>query len=277
MALIVKDFRKLDFDEKRILSKIDYFSEGLGLDKDSLDKYKKGVVNQIQTLEEIDFRDVNSILISNAIDYILDIKSEEGEMDFNKLENTNFQFLAARVLLNSLYKRASKNRSYDVDNKYGDFYGLLSSLGEEGLIDKRLFTEYTKEEVKELEDYIKPNRDNLLTYAGLYNMSERYLIRAKDKNRSIYELPQERYMIISMYILMKEKKEDRIQHIKDLYDELSQQKITMATPIFSNAGRPNAQLSSCFIATTEDSLRGIYDDNTDIALVSKNGGGIGKL
>lgn len=46
---------------------------------------------------------------------------------------------------------------------------------------------------------------------------------------------------------------------------LSQQQATMATPTFANAGRPNAQFSSCFILTTEDSLQGIYDDNTDAA------------
>ena len=51
----------------------------------------------------------------------------------------------------------------------------------------------------------------------------------------------------------------------------------MATPTFANAGRPNAQFSSCFILTTEDSLQGIYDDNTDAARLSKAGGGIGKL
>ncbi|HWO96992.1 MAG TPA: ribonucleoside-diphosphate reductase subunit alpha, partial [Bacillus sp. (in: firmicutes)] len=43
----------------------------------------------------------------------------------------------------------------------------------------------------------------------------------------------------------------------------------------ANAGKSYGQLSSCFIDTIDDSLRGIYDSNTDIATVSKNGGGIG--
>ena len=36
-----------------------------------------------------------------------------------------------------------------------------------------------------------------------------------------------------------------------------------------------SQLSSCFIDTVDDSLQAIYDSNTDIAKLSKNGGGIG--
>lgn len=51
--------------------------------------------------------------------------------------------------------------------------------------------------------------------------------------------------------------------------------MTVATPTLNNAGKTHGQLSSCFIDTVEDSLQGIYDSNTDIANLSKNGGGIG--
>ena len=51
--------------------------------------------------------------------------------------------------------------------------------------------------------------------------------------------------------------------------------MTVATPTLSNAGKPHGQLSSCFIDTVDDSLQGIYDSNTDIATLSKYGGGIG--
>ncbi|TGS60050.1 ribonucleoside-diphosphate reductase subunit alpha, partial [Mesorhizobium sp. M1C.F.Ca.ET.176.01.1.1] len=43
----------------------------------------------------------------------------------------------------------------------------------------------------------------------------------------------------------------------------------------ANAGKVGGQLSSCFIDTVDDSLQGIYDSNTDIARVSKHGGGVG--
>jgi ribonucleoside-diphosphate reductase alpha chain len=51
--------------------------------------------------------------------------------------------------------------------------------------------------------------------------------------------------------------------------------MTVATPTLANAGKAYGQLSSCFIDTVEDDLRSIYDSNTDVALLSKDGGGIG--
>lgn len=274
MTLVIKDkgLRQLEFDPKRLQDKLLTYTKGLRVHPETVDKYIKSVVNQISAQEKVDFRDINNAAILNAVDFIMSFNTGDG-VDFEKLGNTDFEYVAARVLLNSLYKRASKNRSYDAADKYGDYYGLLVSLGEDGLIEPQIFVDYSKEELRELGDYIKPERDLLLTYAGVYNMSERYLIKAKDK--SIYELPQERYMTIALTILRTEDKENRLQYVKDLYDILSQQQATMATPTFANAGRPNAQFSSCFILTTDDSLQGIYDDNTDAARLSKAGGGIG--
>lgn len=51
--------------------------------------------------------------------------------------------------------------------------------------------------------------------------------------------------------------------------------MTVATPTMNNSGKTHGQLSSCFIDTVDDSLQSIYDVNTDVAKLSKNGGGIG--
>src|SRR5699024_632990 len=47
------------------------------------------------------------------------------------------------------------------------------------------------------------------------------------------------------------------------------------SPTINNAGKTHGQLSSCFIDTVDDSLQSIYDVNSDVAQLSKNGGGIG--
>ena len=67
----------------------------------------------------------------------------------------------------------------------------------------------------------------------------------------------------------------RTKHVKEAYWALSNLYMTVATPTLANAGKTHGQLSSCFIDTVDDSLQGIYDSNTDIAQLSKNGGGIG--
>lgn len=78
-----------------------------------------------------------------------------------------------------------------------------------------------------------------------------------------------------MTLMAKEETEHRLQLVKEAYWALSNLYMTVATPTLSNAGKPVGQLSSCFIDTVDDSLQGIFDSNTDIANLSKSGGGIG--
>lgn len=274
MTIVIKDKgkRRLEFSPQRLRNKINGFRKGLGVDDETFNNFLNSTIAQIESYPEITAIDINNAIMQNAADYILDFKDSDDNMEFHKLGNTDFQYISARTLLNSLYKRASKNRSYDAAQKYGDYLGLLMTLGEEGLIDPELFVSYSHDEIREFGEYLKPERDLLLSYASVHGLSNRYLIKTGDG--SVYELPQERYMTMAM-ALMRLEKENRTQHVKDLYDILSKHQVTMATPIYKNAGRPDAQLSSCFISTPEDDLRSIYDDNTDLAQISKWGGGVG--
>ena len=108
-----------------------------------------------------------------------------------------------------------------------------------------------------LEGLIRPERDDLFTYIGIVTLSERYL--TKDHAGVLYELPQERFMIIAMTLLMNEPKEHRLMLVEEAYWALSNLYMTVATPTFANAGKSYGQLSSCFIDTVEDDLRSIYD------------------
>ena len=122
-------------------------------------------------------------------------------------------------------------------------------------------------------------RDHLFTYNGLYLLASRYL--ATDASRGVYELPQERWLTIALYLMQNEVgrgkggRERRMQLVGEAYWALSNLYMTVATPTLANAGKVGGQLSSCFIDTVDDSLQGIYDSNTDVARVSKHGGGVG--
>ncbi|EGP9509186.1 ribonucleoside-diphosphate reductase subunit alpha, partial [Listeria monocytogenes] len=110
-------------------------------------------------------------------------------------------------------------------------------------------------------------------YNGLYLLATRYL--ATDSERNVYELPQERWLTIALYLMQNEPKEKRMKLVEEAYWALSNLYMTVATPTLANAGKVGGQLSSCFIDTVDDSLQGIYDSNTDVARVSKHGGGVG--
>ncbi|MFZ3591249.1 ribonucleoside-diphosphate reductase subunit alpha [Bacillus sp. DJP31] len=185
----------------------------------------------------------------------------------------DWTYLAAHLYLNELYLKASKNRGYKPEQRYGDFLQLLKVLTEIGIYSDALLNSYSEQEIAGLADEIDPEKDYLFNYIGLFLLADRYI--AKDYERNIYELPQERFMIIAMVLMMNEPEELRINLVKEAYWALSNLYMTVATPTLANAGKSYGQLSSCFIDTVDDSLEGIYLNNFDTARLSKDGGGIG--
>ncbi|PEN61651.1 ribonucleoside-diphosphate reductase subunit alpha [Bacillus wiedmannii] len=276
MTIVIKDKKKrerrMEFSRERLVSFIERGLENLQVHQETKEKYIAKVLRLIERREEIESKNITKILIQNALVLTNDIKNDEGYISPGTLLNTNWNRFASYVLQQELYKRASKNRSYDSKAKYGDFYGLIVTLTEKQLYTSDLLATYSREDLVEAGNAIVPERDALLDFAGTHSISSRYLV--KDFDKSVYELPQERFMIAALHLMMPEK-EDRVKKAIELYWAISNLYLTLATPTLTNAGRVTGGLSSCFILTTEDSLRGIYDDNTDVATFSKNGAGIG--
>lgn len=189
------------------------------------------------------------------------------------MDEPNWTFAAAHLHLSQLYREAAKNRGYNEEDRYGSFHHLIQTLTEKGIYSPALLENYSKIEIDELQQTIVPERDKKFNYIGLFLLADRYL--ARDHDRNLYELPQERFMIIAMTLMQQESKEKRLELVKEAYWALSNLYMTVATPTLSNAGKNFGQLSSCFIDTVDDSLDGIYLNNWDIARLSKDGGGIG--
>ncbi|MDO6846713.1 ribonucleoside-diphosphate reductase subunit alpha [Priestia megaterium] len=222
--------------------------------------YEEKVIQTVTVKENMTDEKVANVLILAALERI-------------SMEEPDWTYVAADVYLNELYRKAADNRGYDKKEKYGSFYQLIQELTKIGIYNKQLLKTYTEEEINEIASVIIPERDRLFTYIGLLTLADRYLATSHDKR--VYELPQERFLIIAMTLMSQEKKENRTALVKEAYWALSSLYMTVATPTLSNAGKSYGQLSSCFIDTIDDSLRGIYDSNTDLATLSKNGGGIG--
>lgn len=186
------------------------------------------------------------------------------------IEEPNWQFVAARLQLAVLYHEAAKNRDYH-DSGYGSFYDLILSLTDDSRYGSYILEHYSKDEIGELADYMKPERDELFHYLGLKTLADRYLIKGLDGE--ILELPQELFMGVAMHLAMNEK--DKLTWAKQFYDVLSKLEMTVATPTLNTARKPDPQLSSCFIDTVDDDLWSIYNVNQSFAQVSKRGGGQG--
>ncbi|TVP84834.1 MAG: ribonucleoside-diphosphate reductase subunit alpha [Alkalicoccus sp.] len=181
-----------------------------------------------------------------------------------------YTYAAAAVYLEQLYRKAEENRGAP---SYTQFYNLIDRLTEKNIYSRRLLDTYTREEIDKLEKELQPDRDYYFTFIGLFLLADRYL--ARDHEKAVYELPQERWMIIAMTLMREEPREKRLEYVKEAYWALSNLYMTTATPTLSNAGKSHGQLSSCFIDTVDDSLDGIYLNNWEAARLSKDGGGLG--
>ncbi|MEG1287207.1 MAG: ribonucleoside-diphosphate reductase subunit alpha [Clostridium sp.] len=186
----------------------------------------------------------------------------------------SWQYAASRLYVYKIYDEVKRDRkSENQENPYDNLYEFIVELTKQGLYGKYILDSYTKEDILELQKEIKSERDFLFTYSGINLLAKRYLIQ--DFSRNPLELPQQMFMGIAMHLAIPEKKENRLNWVKRFYDVLSSLKATMATPTMSNARKPFYQLSSCFIDTVDDSLKGIYKSLDNFAEVSKFGGGMG--
>lgn len=187
--------------------------------------------------------------------------------------NADWTYVASRLYMEKLYEQAAKHRDYIVEETYQHFYDLIVKLTKKGIYSPLLLEKYSQKEIDNLAKQLNSERDQLFNYLALYTLATRYL--ATDHAKNVYELPQERWMIIAMYLMQDEPSHKRSELVLEAYWALSNLYMTVATPTLNNAGKTHGQLSSCFIDTVEDSLQSIYDVNSDVAQLSKNGGGIG--
>lgn len=261
MSIVIKsENRRMRFDEERLGR---YMARLLD-DFPHLrqEQWMAGVQAKVSK-EEIQAEDITRALYTSAVELI-------------SKEEPDWTYVAARAYLTKLYKEAARNRGYKsyVEQPYGSFYRLVKQLTDQDIYKRELLDTYSKENLEELGDVIDFELDKKFTYIGLLTLTERYL--TTDFSGRMFELPQERFMIIAMQLMINEPEEKRLALVKEAYWALSNQYMTVATPTLSNAGKARGgQLSSCFIDTVDDSLQGIYDSNTDIARLSKMGGGIG--
>jgi ribonucleoside-diphosphate reductase alpha chain len=249
------------------------------LDKFSLLIKDYELIEMLKVIERQYDQDKYNIknLYSRLISYCLKGMSQREILDNlikSALELTSkdcpkWEYIASKFLCYRLYKNIEKTNSHLDKNS---FFEKLKFYTNEKLYGSYILEKYTEEEVNDLDEYLKHERNDLLNYSSLNILIKRYLIRNHD-NKPV-ENPQEMFMGISMHLAMNEG-ENKVYWAKRFYDMLSRLKVTMATPTMSNSRKPHHQLSSCFIDTVADSLNGIYKSMDNFAQVSKLGGGMG--
>ena len=208
----------------------------------------------IQLYDKIPAYDIHELLIKSAAELISE-------------HTPNYQFVAARLISYKLRKEA-----------YGQFQPLplteiIENNIERGVYDSGILEKYTEDEILELNNYIKHDRDNTFTYAGMEQFRGKYLVQDRS-TKEIYETPQVLYMMVAA-TLFANYDEGRMKYVKDYYDAISQFYISLPTPIMAGVRTPTRQFSSCVLIESGDSLDSINSTATSIVRYISKKAGIG--
>lgn len=266
IQIVKRDLRTEPLCVEKTKRMIAFACEGL----EGCDPIELELDARIQYVDGMTTKEIQQVLIRTAIEKVLPAPGDKGEGDEGRV-STNWQYAAARLFLFDLYKEAALQRGYRHFG-YGDFNELVEKLAGQGFYGSYLTEGYTAEERRQLGALIDPRRDYLFNYEGARLLADRYLVKGTE--REVWELPQERFLVIAMHLALAEG-ERKMEFAEKFYDLLSSLKMTVATPTLANAGTPFYQLSSCFISSVGDNLWSIYDVNSKFSQVSKHGGALG--
>ena len=210
----------------------------------------------IQFYDGITTAEIQEILIRSASDLI-------------DLDNPNYQFVAARLLLFSVRKSL-----YGRVQDHPAFVEHIKNCVDVGVYDPEILTNYTEDELNRLGNYIQHNRDYLFTYAGLRQVVDKYLVQDRSSGQ-VYETPQFMYMMIAATIFARYSKETRLSYIKRYYDAISKHKINIPTPIMAGVRTPLRQFASCVLVDVDDTLDSIFSSDMAIGRYVAQRAGIG--
>ena len=173
-----------------------------------------------------------------------------------------WRYVAGRLHIWSLWKDIKVSRGFG----YND-YSRAVKLHLKAERYDRAILKYSEVELAEAGSWIKEDWDKDYDYAGAVLLTKRYLLSD--------ELPQEAYLTCALLLAVNEKPEVRLSIARAFYEAIAQRKISLATPILANLRIPGGSLSSCFIIAMDDNLESIFEEITNAARISKNGGGVG--
>jgi len=210
----------------------------------------------IQFYDGMSTADIQGILVKSASDLI-------------DLDAPNYQYVAARLLLFGLRK-----------NLYGRIHELPTLIDQitrgvdKGIYDADILKKYNTDEINVLDNIIEHNRDYLFTYAGMRQVTDKYLVQDRSTGE-VYETPQFMYMLIAMTIFAEYPDETRLDYVTRYYNAISKHKINIPTPIMGGVRTPIRQFASCVLVDIDDTLDSIFSSDMAIGKYVAQRAGIG--
>ena len=246
-----RDGTSQDFDLEKVHKVLEWAIEGIaGVSMSEIE-----LKANIQLYDKIPAYDIHELLIKSAAELISE-------------HTPNYQFVAARLISYKLRKEV-----------YGDYTPwtlkrLIIENVSRGVYDGSIMEQYDPDEIDELDAYIKHDRDDSFTYAGMEQFRGKYLVQDR-RTKQHYETPQMLYMMVAATLFINYPKETRLKYVKDYYDAISLFYISLPTPIMAGVRTPTRQFSSCVLIESGDSLDSINATSTSIVKYISKKAGIG--
>jgi ribonucleoside-diphosphate reductase alpha chain len=199
---------------------------------------------------------IQQILIKSAADLI-------------SLENPNYQYVAARLLLYSLRKQVI-DKLWD----HPHIYEHVQKAVDKKVYDENILKWYDKRDFDRMENWINHERDYTFTYAGLRQVIDKYLVQDRS-NGEIFETPQFMYMMIAATVFAQYPKNKRMSYVKKYYEAISTFKINIPTPVMAGVRTPIRQYASCVLVDVDDTLPSIFSSDMAIGRYVAQRAGIG--
>ena len=211
----------------------------------------------LQFFDGIATADIQEILIKSANDLI-------------SLDAPNYQFVAARLLLFSLRKSVYNGHPEGHPHLYEQIQrGVVL-----GVYDPAVLESYSEEEWDILDSYVEHDRDYLFTYAGLRQVTDKYLVQDRSSGQ-VYETPQFMYMLIAATLFAPYSQDIRLDYVRRYYNAISKHQINIPTPIMAGVRTPLRQFASCVLVDVDDTLDSIFSSDMAIGYYVAQRAGIG--
>ena len=255
IKVIKRDGVTTHLDLEKIHTMVEFACEGLAGVSASQVEINSG----IQFYDGITTEEIQQILIKSASDLIT-------------LDNPNYQYVAARLLLYGLRKAVFGKDGWE--KSHPSLHEHAKACVDKKIYDWSIYNKYSLEEWEKIDAWVDHERDHYFTYAGLRQVVDKYLVQDRSTGK-VFESPQFMYMMIAVTLFVEYPKDKRLSYIKRYYDSISKHKINIPTPVMAGVRTPLRQFSSCVLVDIDDTLDSIFSSDMAIGKYVAQRAGIG--
>jgi ribonucleoside-diphosphate reductase alpha chain len=255
LFVITDEKQEVSFNSDYVYAKLNRLSK-------NLDK-----IDTEEILDDICKNVYNKMPVTEIDDLVVNTTKAHIEKHYN------YSYLSSRMVLDRLYKNTI-GVGYGAEalkkEHASNFADYITKGIEIDMLNPELAEKFN---LAELGEALNIERDKDFLFLGLQTIVDRYLLRERNPERTIFELPQWLWMRVSMGLALLE--DDPTKRAIQFYEQLSEMNLVCSTPTLFNSGTTHSQMSSCYLNTVDDSMEGIFKNYGDNAQLSKWAGGIG--